>query len=111
MSSEDSIKQASELKGDGKYDEAVKLLKGILTHEPRNVEAWYEMADTYTWAGDYGRALACFEQVAALRPDHPMVREKVREMSPVVERDPLASQKYRMEKMMYAAISRFNFGA
>jgi len=59
VSTDDLIAQANSLKGEGKYDEAVKLFKQVLTADARQDRAWFHLADTYTWAGDYGRALAC----------------------------------------------------
>ena len=66
--------------------------------------------DNLTWAGDYGRALACFEQVVALNPSYPMAKAKINDMKPVVNSNPSYLCAYQHEKRMFASISRFNFG-
>lgn len=105
------IAQGDQLKGEGRYAEAEKCFKQVLTNSPRNERAWFQFGDNLTWAGDYGRALACFEQVVALNPDYPMAKAKVNDMKPVVNSNPSYLRAYQHEKRMFASISRFNFGS
>ncbi|RMF78464.1 MAG: hypothetical protein D6737_14630, partial [Chloroflexi bacterium] len=106
-----AIQQSHQLKADGHYGQGIALLKQILNDAPRNVEAWYALADTFTWKGDYGFALACFEQVMALNPNYPQVQAKVRDMTPVVQSNLLYKINYEREKTLYRTISKFNFSA
>lgn len=110
QNAEELISEGNSLKGEGKYSEAVKYFKQVLTSEPRNEKAWFFLADTYTWARDYGRALACLEQVLALSPNNAQAKSKVQDMKPVVEDNPQYRFIYMAEKSMFSAISRFNFG-
>ncbi len=106
---DERISQGNTLKSKGKYNEAVKCFKQLLTDEPRNVEAWFYLADVYTCARDYGTALACLEQVVALNPSYPQAKEKVQDMKPVVNSNPAYRSNYMTEKNMFSAISQFNF--
>jgi len=73
------IAQGDQLKGEGRYAEAEKCFKQVLTNSPRNERAWFQFGDNLTWAGDYGRALACFEQVVARV--HPKLGGKTQDMT------------------------------
>jgi tetratricopeptide (TPR) repeat protein len=109
VNTDELISKGNALKGEGKYNAAIKCFKDLLTNEPRNEKAWYFLADTYTWSRDYGRALSCFEQVVALNPSYPQAKEKVQDMKPVVDSAPHYRSSYMTEKLMLSSISRFNF--
>lgn len=110
MNSDELLTRGISLQSDGNYNEAIKCFKQILNTEPRNERAWFFLADTYTLANDFGRALASFEQVTALNPSYPMASAKVQDLKSIVQSNSQFQLIYTTEKKMLQSISRFNFG-
>ena len=61
---------AIELKNMGKYDEAEELFKTILSTAPQDVNAHFDLANTYLAHGKYDLAIAHFQQFERLEDVH-----------------------------------------
>lgn len=61
--------QAEKLKQEARHEEALLILEGILSDDPKNVTALEEVADNEMSLERYDRALAAAKQVIALDPE------------------------------------------
>ena len=62
--------EASELRGIGKYEEAIAILDQILKLQPNAFLAWYWRGNSYSNLGEYESAIASYEQAIKIKPDY-----------------------------------------
>jgi tetratricopeptide (TPR) repeat protein len=56
---------------EGRYDEAVSILRSIVTREPRNLEAWLHLARTYESKQALREAEAAYQKAVQIQPSYP----------------------------------------
>ena len=56
---------------EGRYDEAISILRSILTQEPRNLEAWLHLARTYESKQALREAEAAYQKAVEIQPSYP----------------------------------------
>ncbi len=56
---------------EGRYDDAVSILRSILTQEPRNLEAWLRLARTYEGKQALREAEAAYQKAVEIQPSYP----------------------------------------
>jgi serine/threonine-protein kinase len=56
---------------EGRYDEAVSILRSIVTREPRNLEAWLHLARTYESKQALREAEAAYQKAVEIQPSYP----------------------------------------
>ncbi len=59
-------------KDDGAFDEVVGMLKEVVNADPKVIDAWFMLGNTYAKVGRRLDAIACFKQTLALKPDDEM---------------------------------------
>src|SRR5207244_3439649 len=59
-------------KDDGAVDEVVGMLKEVVRADPKVIDAWFMLGNTYAKVGRRPEAIACFTQTLALKPDDEM---------------------------------------
>lgn len=64
-------RRALAARGAGRLADALAAARGILAIEPRNIEAWNEIAKSYRSAEDWKNAHATWDRAIALYPDAP----------------------------------------
>ena len=67
------ITEAREMsKDDSAFQEVVDMLKGVVRQDPKVIDAWFMIGNTYAKAGHPHEAIAAFKQTLALKPDDEM---------------------------------------
>lgn len=56
---------------EGRYDEAISILRSIVTQEPRNLEAWLHLARTYESKQAVREAEAAYQKAVEIQPSYP----------------------------------------
>jgi serine/threonine-protein kinase len=56
---------------EGRYDEAVSVLRTIVTQEPKNLEAWLHLARTYESKQALREAEAAYQKAVEIQPSYP----------------------------------------
>lgn len=56
---------------EGRYDEAISILRSIVTQEPRNLEAWLHLARTYESKQALPEAEAAYQKAVEIQPSYP----------------------------------------
>jgi CHAT domain-containing protein len=62
--------QASELRGIGKYNEAIAIFDQLLKLQPNSFLAWYWRGNSLSNLGQYESAIASYEQAIKIKPDY-----------------------------------------
>ena len=70
LSSDDFDEQAHQLYNEGRYDDALAILKDGVTLYPHSIELHVGMAYAYLAREDYAWARRSFDHALALDPDH-----------------------------------------
>jgi hypothetical protein len=76
------LQQVYQLIKNGETDEAVSILRPLLTVDPNNADGWWLMANAVSDPAEQRSAL---EKVVMLRPDHAQAREKLQQLKSVSE--------------------------
>jgi len=64
-----SLSRAREMGLEGKVDEAVKIIKGIITDDPDIIDAYFALGNIYFKHGNHNEAIAYFQESLERRPD------------------------------------------
>jgi CHAT domain-containing protein/tetratricopeptide (TPR) repeat protein len=62
--------QASELRGIGRYSEAIAIFDQILKVQPNSFLAWYWRGNSFSNLGEYKTAIGSYEQAIKIKPDY-----------------------------------------
>ena len=100
---------AIRLKNEGKYSEAEALFKKILTAEPGNANAQFDLGNVYLFQKRYDEAIACYDEAANLGLDKKFsyisARDILREaLTRLDERYKLIIRKIRPPKSPYCLL-------
>jgi arylsulfatase A-like enzyme/Tfp pilus assembly protein PilF len=69
-----AISRADALGAQGKYEEAMALLRRVLEEDPTIVDAHVSLGNKFSSAGRYEEAAAAFERAVELNPDYSLAR-------------------------------------
>ena len=62
--------RARDLVKEGKEDEAIPVLDGVIARAPEVIDAYYTLANCYAKKKDYARAAELYRKTLSMRPDH-----------------------------------------
>jgi len=68
------LNQGNDLYARGQYDKAAGVYENLLAQKELNASLYYNLGDAYYKTQRYGRAVACFERAARLKPRDPDIR-------------------------------------
>ncbi|MEO0141523.1 MAG: tetratricopeptide repeat protein [candidate division WOR-3 bacterium] len=83
MGTEDLLEEAKFELLAGRYDKAEKFLREVLSDEPNNTDALFNLGVLYEITHQNSKALECFNRVLEIDPKHKEARERAERLSEI----------------------------